>query len=380
MSAQTIPSATLKAREERRIQRGHLWCYRNEFISLPELEDGQIFDVYASNRRFIGRAFYQAEGGICGRILSFHQKDMDADFFRKRLREAGEMRNRLFPGERVYRWVHAESDGLPGLVIDRYDAVLSIQSSCMFYEKQKALLEELLLSHPDIKSLYFSFRDQSSTTGESVAKEFQLQLNGLTLGLPIEDSQKTGLFLDQRENWPLVERFASQARVLDACCYHGLWGLHAARAGAAEVTCLDTSQAALNQAQANARLNSLEGQCTFLREKVEKHLQECAPYDLIILDPPAFAKSRKQQRVAFSLYENINSDALKKLSSGGILISCSCSHFLDREAFEEMLKRAARRAGRQVQILMQRGASPDHPVLTAMPETAYLKCAVLRIG
>jgi 23S rRNA (cytosine1962-C5)-methyltransferase len=345
---------------------------------VPELEDGDIFDVYASNSRFTGRAFYQARGGICGRILSFHQSSIDRDFFKKRLRNAEELRRKLFPGSTLYRWIHGESDGLPGLIIDRYDSALSIQTSCAFYQKHQPLLEEILLSWPGISFLSFSFRDSRSEAGETL-ESFQVELKGLKLGLSLSSTQKTGLFLDQRENWPLVEPFASGARVLDAFCYHGLWGLHAARAGASSVTCIDTSQAALDQAKENARLNELDQQCVFLREKVENHLQDSGLYDVIILDPPAFAKSRKQQRAAFALYENINVSALKKLAPGGMLISCSCSHFLDNTLFEEMLKRAARRAASQLQLLMMRGAAPDHPVLTAMPETAYLKCAVLRM-
>lgn len=377
MNPLSCPTATLKPREERRIQRGHLWCYRNEFASLPDLEDGDVFDVYAANRRFIGRAFYQAEGGICGRILSFHQDSIDADFFKKRLRQAEELRQRLFPESTVYRWIHAESDGLPGLIIDRYDAALSMQTSCTFYQKHQDLLQEILLGWPGVSSLAFSFRDSRSHAGQEPGA-FQLDVNGLQLGLLLSGTQKTGLFLDQRKNWPLIESFAAGSRVLDAFCYHGLWGLHAARTGASSVTCIDTSQAALDQAQENARLNNLEETCTFLREKVDAHLQECRPYDVIVLDPPAFAKSRKQQRTAFSLYEKLNVLALEKLAPGGILISCSCSHFLDQGMFEEMLKRASRRAACQMQLLMMRGAAPDHPVLTDMPETAYLKCAILR--
>ncbi|HNZ48415.1 MAG TPA: class I SAM-dependent rRNA methyltransferase [Candidatus Hydrogenedentes bacterium] len=378
MSASAIPTATLKAREERRIQRGHLWCYRNEFMSLPDLEDGDVFDVYSSGRRFVARAFYQAEGGICGRVLSYHQTEINRSFWKKCLQDALVLREHLFPRSVVYRWIHAESDGLPGLVADRYDSVVVLQSGCAFYRRHWQSLQEILLAVPGVSSLTFAFREERLEAGAAPEKQV-LELNGLRLGFLPAGAQKTGLFLDQRENWQLAERFAPGARVLDGCCYHGLWGLHAARGGALSVTGVDSSAAALAQAEENAGMNAFEDRFTFIKEKVEKHLQECTDYDLIVLDPPAFAKSRKQQNAAFALYENLNSSAMQKLTPGGILISCSCSHFLDGALFDEMLKRAARSTARQVQLLMMRGASPDHPVLTAMPETSYLKCAVLRV-
>lgn len=378
MTKETFPAATLKPNEERRIQRGHLWVYRNEFATLPELADGAVFDIFSASRRFVGRGFYQATGGIASRILSRRQEPIDREFFLKRLETAQRLRRMLFPDSSVYRWVYGESDFLPGLVVDRYGSVAVAHSSCAFYQLHQDLLAEILLHFDRMLALQISGMSTSSCYGEPMSSH-ELDLDGIRIQLSFSGVQKTGLFLDQRENWPLIRRFAKNATVLDGYCYHGLWGIHAALGGASSVLCVDTSGPALDQARLNAEHNGVSDQCTFEKDSVENILERGSLYDLIVLDPPAFAKTRGQSRKAMGLYEEMNFKAMNALAKEGILVSCSCSHFMPRDDFLEAIKRAARRASRQVQILSVRGASPDHPVSPMMPETDYLKCVLMRV-
>ena len=372
-----MPAITLKPKEERRIIRGHLWVYRNEIASLPTLQDGDVVDVFASNRRFVGRGFYQQEGGIAVRILSEHQKIIDQTFFHEKLMQARALREKLFPGSNVYRWVYGESDLLPGLVIDRYNTVAVMQSDCVFYERHAEKLTKELLKVEGITSVWARFPGTKTWIGEK-AENIIVTLDGVQVQIDFEDTQKTGLFLDQRSNWPVIRKYAKDASVLDGYCYHGLWSLHAGLAGAVSVLGVDTSSAAIEHARQNAARNELEN-CTFEQADIEEKLKQGNTYEVIVLDPPAFAKHRAQTRKALARYESINTRAIKALTPNGILISCSCSHFVSPEEFLEMLKRAARKSGRQAQLLEMRGAAPDHPVLLAMPETAYLKYTVLQV-
>jgi len=373
-----IASAVLKPKEERRLLRGHLWGFRNEFQQLPQLEDGAVMDVFSANRRFIGRGFYQAQGGIAARLLSPHQENIDADFLAARIEAARAFRQRMFPESKVYRWVFGESDGLPGLVADRYGSVVVAETSCAFYARWKQAFADALLAQEDISGVLLSVGGEESVFGE-VPEVLVCELDGLQLQLPLQERQKTGLFLDQRLNRHTVRQFARGARVFDGFCHHGFWALEAARAGAAAVIGVDSSAAAIAAARENAQLNNVETNTKFEVADVEAALGNEAALDLIILDPPAFARSRAHVTKALRRYQALNELAMKRLNPGGILITCSCSHFVEAPAFLETLKRAAAAAKRPVWVLEQRGASPDHPVLLAMPETAYLKCLLLRV-
>ena len=374
----TLPSATLKLREERRLLRGHLWAYRNEFARLPEIEDGALVDVFSNERRFIGRGYFQREGGIAVRLLSQRQEEIDSAFFRARLAGALGLRERLFPGQSAYRWVFGESDGLPGLVVDRYGSLAIAQTQAAFYRPWAEALYELLAKLGGIDGAQFRLGNDVQNYGV-VPEEIAFELEGLRLAFSPAHTQKTGLFLDQRRNRLAARPFVRGGRVLDGHCHHGLWTCHAAQAGAARVLGVDTSEEALECARANAARNGADTACEFVCARVEDVLEDGARWDAIILDPPAFAKSRAQTKKALAAYQALNAAAMRALEPGGILISSSCSHFVDAPAFIETLKRAASAAKRRCALLEMRGAAPDHPVLLAMPETAYLKCAVLRV-
>ncbi|MCF6285102.1 MAG: class I SAM-dependent rRNA methyltransferase, partial [Candidatus Hydrogenedentes bacterium] len=373
-----IPTATLKPKEERRITRGHAWAYRTEFKKLPELEDGDLVDVYSDQRRFVGRGFYQAQGGIAVRMLSRHQEAIDANFFQARIQSALALRRALFPESTAYRWLFAESDGMPGLVADRFGGVVSVQSSCAFYVKWMKPIAELLLAEEGVDGVRFQVAYHQEILGE-VPDAVDFELEGLQVQLRLEGAQKTGMFLDQRLNRLTPVPFARDARVLDGHCHLGLWGCHAAAAGAREVIAVDTSQAALDLAQANAERNGVADRFQFRCDDVETVLAEEEPFDIVIVDPPAFAKGRGQAKKAQGRYLQLNRAAIKGTKPGGICVTSSCSHFIDNATFLDIIKRVASMEKRTVQLLELRGAAADHPVSLAMPETAYLKCAVLRV-
>lgn len=368
----------LKPGEERRLLRGHLWVYRNELAEPPSLEDGQVVDVFSGTRRFIGRGFYQAQGGIAVRILDRRQSSIDGPFLSGRLQTARAFRSRLFPGETVYRWVFGESDGLPGLVADRYGDVVAAATACTFYKSRADLLAESFLAHEGVRGLRLQTGDEVFRYGV-VPPVVECVVDGLRLTSDLEGGQKTGLFLDQRENARAMARYARDARVLDGHCYVGLWSCHAAAAGARHVVGVDTSKRAIELSTQNVRLNGLERPCSFESADIREVLKRGGLYDLVILDPPALAKARSQEQKALGLLQALNRGAMEVLSPGGVLVTSSCSHFVGREAFLESLKRAAAGARRRAWVLDVRGPAADHPTLVAMPETAYLTCATLRI-
>lgn len=375
---ENIPTATLKAREERRLLRGHLWAYRNEFQQVPELPDGALVDVFSESRRFVGRGFYQREGGIAVRLLCRHQEEISGAFFQRRLQSARALREQIFPGADVYRWIFGESDGLPGLAADRYGSVVSAQSACAFYETHAENLAALFLSQPGVSGVLMRMPSGVHRFGE-IPETISLEVDGVQARISLDGSQKTGMFLDQRLNCAAVRGFAKDARVLDGHCYIGLWSCHAALAGAASVLGVDTSARAVESAAQNAMANDVTDRCRFECAAIETMLEEDTRYDVVVLDPPAFAKTRPQTRKALARYHTLNAAAMKAIEPGGILITSSCSHFVEPAEFLDMLKQASASAQRRVWLLEMRGAAPDHPVLLAMPETAYLKCAILRV-
>ncbi len=374
-----IARAVLKPKEERRLLRGHLWAYRNEFAWLPaSLTDGELADVYSHDGKLVGRGFYQAEGGIAVRVLCRQAHEVEKDFFRERIEAALRLRERFFPESRVYRWMHGESDGLPGLVADRFGAVVSVRTSCGFYEPFAQILADVFLGFNGVEGVLFEYRNAHQVFGD-VPEEIEVTLDGVRLGFALSAGQKTGLFLDQRENCRLLDRVAPGARVFDGHCYIGQWSCRAVRAGAASVLGADTSQRAIDWARHNVALNGGSDRCQLECAPVERLLKSGARFDVVCLDPPALAKGRLSASKALELYLVLNRDGMKAVEPGGFLISSSCSQPVDMSLFLEMLKRAARSAQRQVTILELRGAPLDHPVLMEMPETSYLTCALLQI-
>lgn len=372
------PRAILKSKEDRRLLRGHLWAYRNEFASIPDSEDGDIVDVVSDAGRFVGRGFFQAEGGIAVRLLGNSDEPVDEALVARRIARARRYRETLYPNESVYRWLFGESDALPGLVADKYDHIVALETSCAFYARQAESIANAFLANDQIRGVRFQSGNNVQRFGDMPAS-IDVYSFGVTFRVNLEKGQKTGLFLDQRENCLAAAPFMRGARVFDGYCYAGQWGLHAASAGADAVTCVDTSQPALDMARANAELNGVADKISFINTDVMSALHNGERYDVVIIDPPALAKARSQTQKALGHYQSLNRDAMQAVSPGGYLITSSCSHFVDEATFLEMLKRAARSVQRPIWIVDVRGAARDHPVLMAMPETAYLKCVTLRV-
>ena len=373
-----IPKAILKPREERRLLRGHLWAFRNEFAKLPDAEDGDIVDIVSDAGRIIGRGFFQREGGIAIRILTDQASEIGEQFLPRRIARALRFREMLYPGESTFRWIFGESDGLPGLIADRYGEAVAIETTCAYYARQAESIANGFLACDGVRGVRFQTGNQVQRFGE-VPSTIDVESCGVQFTVNLDQGQKTGLFLDQRENCIAAAPFMRGARVFDGYCYTGQWGLHAARAGAASVTCVDTSQPALEMAAANVKRNGFGEIITIENADAAAALRKRDQFGVVIIDPPALAKSRSQTQKALGHYQSLNRDAMQAVEPGGYLITSSCSHFVDEAAFLEVIKRAARSIQRPIWIVEVRGAARDHPVLLAMPETAYLKCITLRV-
>lgn len=378
---------TLKKNHDRRIRRGHLWVFSNEIgdPSVSSLEPGSIHEMRDSSGEFLGMVYVNPGSLIAARILSRRRTAIDEDFFRERILSALDLRKRLYPFRQSYRLIFSESDFLPGLIVDRYGSVLVLQSLTAgmdaLLEQVVGVLVELLspdaiyLRNDSPVRLLEGLQQEKRPAYGTLPEQVTLVSGGLRLLVDVVEGQKTGFFLDQESNRLLMDTFTFLgARVLDLFCYTGAWGLHAATAGADEVTSVDTSERALGLAQANAEMNGLATRFKTVKEPVIDFLKKTREtWDLIVLDPPAFVKGKAHLKEGTKGYIDANRRALTKLKPGGILVTCSCSHHLDIESFEQAILAAARQSGRDLRILATRGQGPDHPVLLSMPETRYLK-------
>ncbi len=380
---------------EKRLLLGHLWVFSNEIASdLHTYEPGSLVDVYSHGGTFIGRGYINPHSLITIRLLSSRREAIDAAFFHQRIEAAWRRRERLFPGIDAYRLVYSEGDLLPGLIIDRYRGHLVLQALTLGMELRTELVCETLetLFHP---RAIVARNDAAIRTLEGLPTEKKVIRGSLAEPIEIEESdlrfevdpwegQKTGFYLDQRENRCALRPFLKGPRVLDAFCYTGGWALHAARAGATEVFGVDESAKPIEWAKRQAEHNGLQDVCRFvvadafqyLREADERHER----FDCVILDPPAFVKARSKLREGLQGYWEINRRAMRLVKPGGYVISCSCSHHVDQDTFRATLARAARAAHRTALLLEMRAQAKDHPILLPMGESAYLKCGVLALA
>jgi len=383
----------LKKNADRRVRRGHLWVFSNEIAEPPvsDLVPGSIHDLADAAGEFIGTVYANPASLITARILSRKKADIDEDFLRQRLSAALETRKRLFPDRDAYRVVYGESDLFPGLIVDRYGPFVAVQSLTAGVD---ALIEGIVETLVEILAPEGIFLRCDSPMRELEGMELFKRLTyghvpdlvtissgELQFQVDVQNGQKTGFFLDQESNRSLTKQYVTPgAQVLDLFCYTGAWGLHAAHAGAAHVTGVDSSRGALALAESNAALNGMSDRFSPVRDGVIDFLKkDRRPWDVVIVDPPAFVKSKAKFMEGRKGYIDVNRRALERLTSGGILISCSCSHHMDQPLFEETLLIAARQSGRELRILEVRGQGPDHPVLLAMPETRYLKVIVAQV-
>ena len=389
-----LPALRLKRNEDRRLQAGHLWVFSNEVDAqqtpLPKFTPGELVRVLAHNDRALGLAYVNPRSLICARLLGTW-KLPDAAWFAARIRIALALRERLY-AEPYYRVVYGESDGLPGLVIDRYGAQCVVQIGTAGMERLKAQIQEAVLQVLECETLLFktdgSARELEGLpayveAGRGGIDEYgSVVEQGLRFVLPLAAGQKTGWFFDQSANRRALTKYVrAGARVLDVFSYVGAWGLSAARDGAAEVICVDSSALALELAAKNAERNALK--VTTRKgdafEILEVLAGENARFDIVIVDPPAFAKRKKDLPKALAAYRRLNQLAMQLLAADGILVSCSCSYHVSAEDLQDVIAKAARGADKHVQLLEMGGQAPDHPVHPAIPETRYLKTYFCRV-
>lgn len=376
-----------------RILAGHLWIFSNELKSSPKnYEPGSIVEVCDSKGKFLGTGYINPNSLISIRLLSKEREVINSDFFRRRITDAINYRKAFLSDYNSFRVIYSEGDFLPGLIVDKYADCLAIQFLTLGMEKMRDTLLNILneILSPSVIVLR---NDTQSRTLEGLPLEksiikgvldFLPRITEGEIKLEVDPlhGQKTGFFLDQRENRIALSRIIDGGKGLDLFCYSGAWGLHLAKKGA-YVTGVDESETAISLSEKNARLNQLENQCKFVKDDVFNFLKSQVEsenkYDFVILDPPAFVKSRLKIKEALRGYREINSMAMKIIKQGGILATSSCSYHIDRETFLDMLRDAARDSNRNARLLKYRSQSKDHPILLSVPETEYLKCAFLRL-
>lgn len=385
----------LKPGHGRRVQSGHPWVFSNEIGDIVgDVEPGCMVEVCSPAGNRFGVGYYNPHSLIAARILAPPGESIDdVDFFRSRIETALSYRNSLYPGCRALRLVFGESDGLPGLVVDLFEDVLAVQLLTFGMDLRRELIVEALVDLLKPQAI-FARNDVAVRDLEGLPQAVELLYgtlpetltiteHGLRFRVDVVGGQKTGHFLDQKENHLALKGRVEGRKVLDLFCYSGSWSIHAARFGATEVTGVDISSGAIELAEENARANYLDHLCQFEQADVFDLLRNLQKrkkrFGAIVLDPPAFVKSKKRLAEAMRGYLTINRRAMELLETGGYLFTCSCSHHMQRDAFLDMLCKAARQAGRRATLLEMRGQSFDHPVLLSCPETDYLKCAVLKL-
>jgi 23S rRNA (cytosine1962-C5)-methyltransferase len=393
-----IPKIWLKPKKDSTIAAGQVWVFRNDIDRVEgELEDGEPADLLNMDGAFLGRGLASAQSNLTFRILVREQVPIDDAFLRRRLSEAVALRRRAGlpgPGTDAFRLVFAEADGLPGLVVDRFadHLVLSAQTAGM--DRRKGIIAEILLELTGLKSVYersdVAIRKRDGLPlsagvlkGEGPV-EVAIRENGIRFQVDFAHGMKTGHFCDQRENRMRARALASGARALDVFCYTGGFALNMAAGGAASVTAVDGAAEAIEALRRNIALNGMDESRFDLRvANAFEFLREVsaaqpASYDLVVLDPPAFAKDRRGVDGALRGYKEVNIRGLKLVKAGGYLLTCSCTHHVDRFAFRELLRQAARDTHRRLRLVGEYGHAPDHPVLLNLPGSDYLKAILLQ--
>ncbi len=393
----TFPVLKLKKNEERRIRAGHLWVFSNEVDTaqtpLDRFQAGELVDVQASNGKSLGVAYINPASLICARIMSRDPKHPPGEsLLVHRINVALSLRQRFFE-KPYYRLVYGESDFMPGLVVDRFDDILVVQITTAGMESMKteviAALEKTLRPRAILLRNDSSAREREglSLYTESVLgvvpEQIELEDSGVRYLAPIAEGQKTGWYYDQRMNRQALGGLARDLRVLDVFSYIGAWGVKAAVAGAREVVCVDASAQALEMVGVNAELNGVAERMSGLQgdafEVLRALREDRERFDLIVVDPPAFIKRKKDFKQGREAYRRINEMAMQLLERDGLLVAGSCSYHMPRHELQSALLKGARHLDRNLQILLQGCQGPDHPVHPAIPETEYLKAIFTRV-
>ncbi len=395
--AHSLATVLVKPGEADRLLAGHPWVYAGAVLRVSRaIADGELVQVKDHRQRFLGVGFFNAKSKIHVRLLAPERVEVNEAFFEARLRAALELRRRHLPGATSFRVVNAESDFLSGLIVDKYEDVLVLQTSSLGMDQRKAqivaALQKLLspraiVERNDQSSRQFEGLPESSgVLAGALDGDVPVQFNGLQFTANLAAGHKTGLYLDQQVNYQRVADLVARipgAQVLDAFSFVGGFALHAARAGAARVHLLDQSAEAIAAAQRHAELNGLADRCSFeaanvfdwlkARTATAPHERLIPPFDAVVLDPPSFTRNRASVPDALRGYKEIHLRALKLLKPGGLLATFCCSHHVDAVTFQDVILAAAFDARRVLRRVATFSQSPDHPVIPAIPETEYLK-------
>ena len=393
---QDLPTLILNSQADRRLKKGHLWIYSNEVdvvkTPLKAFTAGDQALICNHQGKQLGIATINPNSLICGRIINRDTAHpLNKSLLVHRIKQAMALREACF-SEPYYRLVYGDSDLLPGLVVDRFGDYLVVQMATAGMDRQKdAIVEALqkclrpqgILLRNDHSARQLEGLDNYVEAIGDVPEAVELIENGVRFMAPIAEGQKTGWFYDHRENRAMLQRLAPDKRVLDVFSYVGGWGVQAAVAGASEVICVDASEQALEWVGENAHLNGVGDKMQGIHGKAVNVLKDLIArgesFDIVVLDPPAFIKRKKDQKSGEAAYRHINELAIRLLSKDGILVSASCSMHLERETLVEIVRASARHLDRHAQIIAQGGQGADHPVHPAIPETNYLKAVFARV-
>mgnify|MGYP003593174315 CR=1 FL=1 len=391
----TLPIVVIRRGSQHRIENGHPWVYQTEVDHIEgDVEPGGLVDVVNHRNYYIGRGYINPRSKILVRLLTREPETIDRAFFRERLERAWRYRQKVVKEPEFCRLVFSEGDFLPGLIIDRFGDHFVLQTLALGIDRHKDLLVELLveLFHPrsiyerndvPVRRLEGLPLQKGLLYGEQPPALVPVLENGLSMVADPVTGQKTGFFYDQRENRAFLAPFFPGASVLDCFCHTGSFAVHAATYGAKDVLAVDISGDALAVAKRNAEVNNVADRCRFEEANAFNLLREYSDegkqFDVVILDPPAFTKSRSTIESAARGYKEINLRGLKLTKPGGVLVTCSCSYHMDAELFLAIVLDAARDVKRTVRQIEYRTQAKDHPILPASPETQYLKFLVLEV-
>ena len=387
-----MATVTLRKTRETRVRGGHPWIYASEIEKVDgAFENGDIVDVADFRGKFIGRGFYNPQSQISLRILTRNDEPCDQGFFARRIQDAWDYR-KLLCDPMSCRLIYSESDFLPGLVVDKFADVLVLQSLSLGIERIKEMLCDLLMEIVQPSGIWERsdvpvrrLEGLEQTTGllrGEVPDEVDMVENGIHFLVDVKHGQKTGFFLDQKQNRAALEPLCRDARVLDCFCHNGSFALHAAKYGASSVLGVDISEEALAVARRNAEINGFDN-VTFEAHNCFDLLRDLTDagekFDLVILDPPAFTKNKAAVQSAIRGYKEINLRGLKLVRSGGFLVTCSCSQHVLPEMFQEVINQAARDAKKRIRLVEFRTQGYDHPILPQSVETKYLKTMIIQV-